>query len=149
MKRSQKGHLYIIETADKSLVKVGFTRQLRKRIVSHRSVSIRFLGPIKLVGVAPSTAKRDAAILRSLNWIGTPVRMRSDWFYRDREVDAFVASIKVRYDADLDAILQRPYKAWSKPRKDFDHVCEICRRALPLRLMRYHSCPRASKRKAA
>ena len=88
------GYGYVLHTVDGRFVKIGFTRNLRSRWLSHRSTSTAEYGPLDFVGAFRATAKEDSAIRRRLAVIAQPVKPKSrDWFLRNDDADQLVSSL--------------------------------------------------------
>jgi hypothetical protein len=74
------GSIYILETDDKALVKIGFTTRLTMRLETHRAFAKNKLGVgIRLLGFFPATMAIENALHRAFS----PCRVGSEWYDRD------------------------------------------------------------------
>jgi hypothetical protein len=73
------GSVYILETDDKTLIKVGFTTRLTMRLEQHRAFARRELKcGVRLIGFFPATIRVESAIHRAF----AHCRVSSEWYDR-------------------------------------------------------------------
>lgn len=71
------GAVYIVETIDKTRIKIGYTNRLTMRMAQIRTLAKRQYGcDFRLIGFFPGTIQHEAALHRIL----APYRVQTEWY---------------------------------------------------------------------